>query len=108
MLVHGAVIALCGIVLVSCGGDRISDQRDYLENLGYPDVKLVHGDERPYLFSSTLNDCTIHLFRTMDKEIWVAAVVQSPSGKHGVVDPNRSVGSAKKLKENPAFLKYCP
>jgi hypothetical protein len=106
--------ALITGVLAGCS-DSAESQRAELERNGYADVQILESNVHPYLFSATVNGCTIHLFISQDKEIWIADIVKTANGKtleEQFYTPGAGVFEGVKneeaLRSNQEFVAICP
>lgn len=100
-------------VLGGCGMQP-QDQRAELERLGYSNVAAVKDASLP-TYSATVNDCTVHLFKSKDKEVWNVSIQTTANGKtlkeqqympgEGVYE---AVANAAALQVNREFIAICP
>ncbi|GEM_PF-2396913 len=103
VLVTTSILAIG--TLAGCASSAESD--------GYSNVQIVESENQPYMFSATLNGCTLRLFITQDR-VWYASILTLANGKtpdQSHLPGNatfESVGKAQDLAANPRFTAYCP
>lgn len=68
-----------------------------------------------YVFSAIVNGCTVRLYLTQDKEIWMAYIAETADGtetKDQSYPPGamtfESVGTKAELQARPDFAAICP
>ena len=106
-----AIIFTIG-ALANCGSPE--SQQKALERYGYSNVQNLKDQGRPSSYLATLNNCTIDLSKTADKEIWVAVITKTPKGD--MVDIPHTPGenafeyahNTEALRKDPRFIKFCP
>lgn len=108
------IVLLAPGTLAGCS-DSPESQKVELERLGYSNVKIVSADVRPYVFSATVNRCTVHLFIAQDKDVWYATIDTTANGKtlrEQFYPPGygtfMAVGSEKELRSSQRFVAICP
>lgn len=100
--------------LAGCG-DPVESQRNELIRHGYSNVKIVDAKNTPYTFSATVNDCTVHLFISQDKEVWIARIDRTANGmtlEEQFYPPGvgvfEAVSNEQELRQNQHFTAICP
>ncbi|MET0979852.1 MAG: hypothetical protein ABWX90_01185 [Candidatus Saccharimonadales bacterium] len=109
-----AVSALIIAALTGCS-NTVEDERTILERDGYSNVHILQGETRPYVFSAVVNGCTIALFISQDKEVWIATILTTTDGRtleeHSYtpgVGTFENVKDEAALRSNQQFAAICP
>lgn len=85
-----------------------------LKRYGYSNIQNLKNEGRPNSYRATLNNCTLDLSVTADKEIWTAVIVDTPRGDIDSIPhiPGENAfeyaHDTEALRKDPRFTKFCP
>lgn len=107
--------SIIGVATLTSCASSAEDLRSELESGGYSNVQIVEAKTRPYVYSTKVNNCTIDLFKSEDKEVWVAIIETTGNGNtlseqsyQAGTGTFENVGTIQQLRTNQRFAAICP
>jgi hypothetical protein len=85
------------------------------EDRGFTNVKTTENEEGINIYTATVNDCTVEIYKTADTEVWNVILLSVRDGKSVRELPQPEAGwtflgiqDAGELQENARFTAACP